>query len=169
MGCTDCTKTVSEVESCFDCPDFSAAYYAHKIINAVESGTFEADEDLMEDFKKFQNAKFVPTTKRQAITFMDKVAVRLVSILGTMAFFWFCMVLVTIPLIWPKTMPVLQYLSSGYLQLIFLPLIMVSGNLQQRRAELREESAYKITIKQDIQIEYLTYKLEQLRLLITTK
>ena len=53
-----------------------------------------------------------------------------VSKIGSMGFFYFCIILVTIPLFLPKTELVVQYISSGFLQLIFLPLIMVGQKLQ---------------------------------------
>jgi uncharacterized membrane protein len=169
MPCTNCEtfgQLTDEKESCcFECKDFSAARYAHRIMEALDTGNFEADEDLMADFNKYVNHKFVPTVKRQTATISDRIALWIVQRAGTMNFTYACFIMVTIPLLWnnPKVMSVVQYLSSAYLQLLFLPLILVAGNLQQRRAELREESSYRITIKQDIQIEWLSWKLDKLK------
>jgi uncharacterized membrane protein len=44
-----------------------------------------------------------------------------------------------------------------------MPLIMIAGNLQQKRAEMREEAAFKLSIKQDIEIEWLTYRLDKIQ------
>jgi len=153
----------NKIPLCFECSDFSSSVFAHRVIDAFNNEDFEVDENLLADFDRFVNKTFVPTIKRQANTRMDRVALFLVSKLGTMWFFWLCFFLVTLPLIIPKTMTVIQYVSSGYLQLLFLPLIMIAGNLQQKRAELREESSYKISVKQDIQIEWLNYKIDQLK------
>lgn len=166
--CTDFGKLDFNGDlACFNCSDFSSAQYAHRIFEAVDAGDFEADEDLMKDFNKFiklrLDSKYVPTIKRQASTFSDKLAIWIVQKAGTMNFTYACAVMVTIPLFWDKAMPVVQYLSSAYLQLLFLPIILVAGNLQQKRAELREQSAYKIQLKQDIQIEWLRYKLDKLK------
>ena len=60
----------------------------------------------------------------------SKIAVFGVNKIGSMGFFYFCVVLVTIPILLPKTQMVVQYISSGYLQLIFLPLIMVGQKIQ---------------------------------------
>ena len=154
----DTTKPV-----CFGCDYFNASAFARMILNAVNNDDFEVDENMLIDFNKYVNKKFTPTIKKQAVTPMDKVAIWLVSKLGTMTFFWLCFAMVTLPLVYPNSMPVVQYVSSGYLQLLFLPLIMIAGNLQQRRAELREESSYKISVKQDIQIEWLNYKIDRLK------
>jgi hypothetical protein len=153
---------------CFGCQDFSAPMFAKQIMKAINDDDFEVDEDLLHDFNKFLALKeFTPTRKKQAVTFMDRVAVWLVAKLGTMTFFWICTVLVTIPLIWPKVMPIIQYVSSGYLQLLFLPLIMIASNLQQRRAEMREESNYKLSVKNDIQMDWLNFKIDRLQKQIT--
>jgi hypothetical protein len=167
MPCTDCV-TFGQVNSdnessCFACPNFSAARYAHRILEALDTGNFEADEDLMADFNKYVNKKYVPTIKRQAATLSDRIALWIVGKAGTMNFTYACAVMVTLPLVFPQVMAVVQYVSSAYLQLLFLPIILVAGNLQQKRAELREESAYKIQIKQDIQIEWLNYKIDWLK------
>ena len=78
-----------------------------------------------------------------------------------MGFFYTCVVLVTIPLLLPPTLPVIQYLSSGYLQLILLPLIMVGQNLQGRHAELRAENDYKTNVKAEKEIEAILLHLEK--------
>ena len=58
-------------------------------------------------------------------------------------------------------MPVVQYVSSGYLQLIFLPLIMVGQNLQGRHAEIRAEHDYETNIKAEKEIESILLHLEK--------
>jgi hypothetical protein len=167
MPCTDC-KTFGQVNpttnehSCFACPNFSAARYAHRILEAVDSGNFEADEDLMTDFSKYVNCKYVPTIKRQPASVSDKIALWTVGYAGTMGFTYACFIMMLLPLAWTTSVTVVTYIS-GALQLVFLPLILVASNLQQKRAELREDSAYRIQIKQDIQIEWLNYKLDGLK------
>lgn len=82
-------------------------------------------------------------------TISDKIADFIVDKVGTMAFFWFCVALTTTPLIFPIVMPVIQYISSGYLQLILLPLIMVAGNRSDKLKELRSIREYKILFVSD--------------------
>ncbi len=100
--------------------------------------------------------------RNDGLSFTDKIALKATSIVGTMGFFFFCIVMVTIPLIFKETMPVVQYISSGYLQLIFLPLIMVGQNLQSKHSELRAENDYQINLKAEREIEviykYLDYQ-----------
>ena len=53
------------------------------------------------------------------------------------------------------------YISSGYLQLILLPLIMVGQNLQGRHAELRAEHDYETNIKAEKEVEAILLHLEK--------
>ena len=71
--------------------------------------------------------------------FNARLALWLTLHVGTMGFFYACVGLVTVPLIWPVTMAVVQYISSGYLQLIFLPLIMVGQGILNALADKRHQ------------------------------
>jgi len=91
----------------------------------------------------------------------DKIALFITSKIGTMSFFYFCLVLVTLPLFFKSSMPIVQYISSGYLQLIFLPLILVGQNLQSRHAELRAKHDYETNAKAEKEIEAILLHLEK--------
>jgi uncharacterized membrane protein len=54
-----------------------------------------------------------------------------------------------------------QYISSGYLQLILLPLILVGQNLASRHSELRSEHDYQTNIKAEKEIEAILLHLEK--------
>ena len=114
--------------------------------------------DLKKEFAPVQNVNEI---HRQRLSTSDKIALFITKHVGTMGFFYACAVLVTIPLIFPTTMPVVQYVSSGYLQLIFLPLIMVGQNLQGRHAEIRAEHDYETNIKAEKEIESILLHLEK--------
>jgi len=107
--------------------------------------------------KPIQN---VNEKRKASLSFLDRIAVGATSVVGTMGFFFACAIMVTIPLIYPTTMPVIQYISSGYLQLILLPLIMVGQNLQSRGSELRAENDYQVNMKAEREIEVLYQHLE---------
>jgi len=98
---------------------------------------------------------------RNKLSKTDKVALFITTRIGTMGFFYFCVILVTIPLFLPLTMPVVQYISSGYLQLILLPLIIVGQNLQGRHAELRAQHDYDTNVKAEKEIEAILLHLEK--------
>ena len=75
--------------------------------------------------------------------FNDWLAIRLSSVFATMGFFWFCLLLSLLPLKWPETMQAVQFVSSGVLQLIALPLLAVSGVIIGRKAEARAEQDHE--------------------------
>ena len=78
-----------------------------------------------------------------------------------MGFFYFCLIFVTIPLIFSAVMPTFQYLSSGFLQLILLPLILIQQNLQSRHDELRAQHDYETNLKAEKEIEAILLHLEK--------
>lgn len=73
----------------------------------------------------------------------EKIAVWVNTKVGTIYFALFCFLLVTIPIIFPKSYYIVFYISSGYLQLILLPLIIIGGNIQTQQAEKLAEDHYK--------------------------
>lgn len=73
----------------------------------------------------------------------DRFALWINNHVGTIEFTILCFVLVTIPLLKPSTQTVIFYISSGYLQLVLLPLIIMGGNIQAKHAEEVAEAHYK--------------------------
>ena len=114
--------------------------------------------DLRAEFAPIVNTNEIHQSK---LSKTDKLALFIVKRVGTMGFFYLCAVFVTIPLIFAPAMPVIQYVSSGYLQLILLPLIMVGQNLQGRHAELRAQHDYETNIKAEKEIEAILLHLEK--------
>ena len=114
--------------------------------------------DLRKEFAPIPNTNEIHKSR---LSKTDKVALFVVKRVGTMGFFYACAVMVTIPLFFAPAMPVVQYISSGYLQLILLPLIMVGQNLQGRHAELRAEHDYETNVKAEKEIEAILLHLEK--------
>lgn len=110
--------------------------------------------------KKLAPIQNVNDLREQAMSLTDRIALAATNVVGTMRFFYICAIMVTIPLIFPSTMKVIQYISSGYLQLILLPLIMVGQNLQSRHGELRAENDFQVNMKAEREIEVLYQHLE---------
>ena len=79
------------------------------------------------------------------LTKIEKMALKLVSYVGTMEFFIACVVLAIMPFIIPSSMPVVQYVSSGFLQLVLLPLILFGQNVQSRLEDIKSENMYLLT------------------------
>lgn len=59
------------------------------------------------------------------------LAIRLSAIFSTMACFYAFLLLALLPLVDPKILPVVQFISSGVLQLVALPLLAVAAKIIQ--------------------------------------
>lgn len=114
--------------------------------------------DLKREFAPIANTNEVHKSR---LSRTDKIALFITSKVGTMGFFYFCLALVSLPLIFKSTMPTVQYLSSGYLQLTLLPLILVGQNLQSRHSELRAQHDYETNLKAEKEIEAILMHLEK--------
>jgi uncharacterized membrane protein len=115
-------------------------------------------KDLRAEFSPVVNINEI---HRSCLTKTDKIALFITQRIGTMGFFYACVVLVTLPIIFKTMVPTVQYISSGFLQLVFLPLIMVGQNLQGRHAELRAENDYRTNVKAEKEIEAILLHLEK--------
>ena len=126
------------------------------IISCHECEDFELYIDNCTNIKRLKEIrKFLITEKLQIDNSISgKMADFLVSKVGTMSCFFSFIVLSSIPVIFPSTMAVVGYISSGYLQLIILPLIMVSGNRTDAIRVLKADREWKINI--------VTAKIEEL-------
>ncbi len=114
--------------------------------------------DLKREFAPIVNTNEIHKSR---LSKTDKLALYITSKVGTMGFFYFCLVLVTLPLFFSSTMSIIQYASSGYLQLILLPLILVGQNLQSRHSELRAQHDYETNLKAEKEIEAILLHLEK--------
>lgn len=114
--------------------------------------------DLRKEFAPIPNTNEVHAGR---LSKTDKVALFITRRVGTMTFFYACLVLVTIPLIYVPALPLVQYISSGYLQLILLPLILIGQNLQGRHAELRAQHDFETNVKAEKEVEAILLHLEK--------
>ena len=124
----------------------------------METPAIRTIADLRRDFAPIQNTNEIHKSR---LSKTDKVALFITNKIGTMGFLYACIILVTVPLLLPTTMPVIQYMSSGYLQLILLPLILIGQNLQGRHAELRAQHDYETNVKAEKEIEAVLLHLEK--------
>ena len=165
--CTSCKKfnTLNDdgFPACYDCINFSSSRYIDTVTEAIENGTIDVESDIIREFRqKCPSGKCLNTTREQ-LSLTDKLALFLVEkVAGTMVFFFICIVLATIPLVWAKLMPLVSYISSGYLQLIYLPLILVSGTIASKVSDIRSIRDFKAQIKSMIELERLNYKIYKL-------
>ena len=114
--------------------------------------------DLRRELAPIQNTNEV---HRSRLSKTDKLALFITKKIGTMGFFYLCVILATLPVFVPTTISVVQYISSGYLQLILLPLILVGQNLQSRHSELRTQHDYETNVKSEKEIEAILLHLEK--------
>lgn len=129
--CTDCEL---EVINCHDCEEFEN--YVMAINDLGKLKTIR------------RNLMLIKPSLEDTIS--GKIADWLVSVVGTMSCFYLFIVLATIPLVFPGLMSVVGYFSSGYLQLILLPLIMVAGNRADALREQKNEKEWKINLISNI-------------------
>ena len=95
------------------------------------------------------------------------IALNITKIVATMWCFYAFSILTIIPLIYPSTQSIIGFVSSSFLQLVLLPLLMVSGNLQSDKSETRAKKDHHM-----IKTELATLKEEMIvlqELVETTK
>src|SRR5512146_360900 len=114
-------------------------------------------EELKKEFTPIPNPNEV---QKSRLSKSDKVALFITKHIGTMTFFYFCLVLATFPLFYRPSMPIIQYVSSGFLQLVLLPLILIGQNLQGRHSELRAQHDYETNVRAEKEIEAILFHVE---------
>ena len=118
-------------------------------------------ETLREILEKHDHPINVNQTHQATLNWSMRLAAWITSHVSTMSFFWLCFILVTIPLIWKSSMPTVQYISSGYLQLILLPILGIGQAMQTRHAELMAQSDYAVNLKAEALMETLITEMEE--------
>ncbi len=103
---------------------------------------------------------------KENLSLSDKIALYITNKVGTFAFFIFTVCLTILPFIIPGLMNIIQFISSAFLQLILLPLIIIGQNLQSKHAELRAESAYDTSIKSESKIGLLSEEIAEQKILL---
>lgn len=124
----------------------------------VHTPAIKTIADIKREFAPVVNTNEVHKSR---LSRPDKIALFITGKIGTMGFFYICIVLATIPLVYRPAMSVVQYISSGFLQLVLLPLILIGQNLQGRHAELRAQHDYETNVKAEKEIEAILLHLEK--------
>jgi len=96
----------------------------------------------------------------EQLTITDKIALWITNKVGTFPFFIFTILLSMSPFLIPSLMPAVQFISSAFLQLILLPLIMIGQNLQSAHSEARAEATYMTAKRSEVNIENIHKHLE---------
>ena len=109
-------------------------------------------------FSPIENTNIV---HQHQLSILDRLALFITKKVGSMGFVFACVILVTIPIFFTSTITTVQYISSGILQLILLPLILVGQNLMGRHAELRAKHDFETNVKAEKEIETILLHLEK--------
>jgi Zn-dependent protease with chaperone function len=89
----------------------------------------------------------------ESLSLADRSALFIVDKAGTILFFLLCNLLCLSVLLEPDWTAWVQFISSGWLQLVLLPLMLIASNLQSRHAEKRADALYEATLKIDRSLE----------------
>ena len=81
------------------------------------------------------------------ISKLDRIAIKISNIVGTMPFFFACCILVFIPFILPHTLTMVQFISSGFLQLVLLPLMVINQNIASKLSDMETRGNFNKDLK----------------------
>ena len=85
----------------------------------------------------------------------DWIAVRANQLFSTMVCFWVFLIFALLPLRWPSAMPLVQFVSSGVLQLVALPLLGVGTVLAARASDRLSKEQHDATMDSHAKIHEL--------------
>lgn len=102
---------------------------------------------------------------RESLTILDKVAVFITNIVGTMwcAIAFTILALISLPqALEGGVATTISWIAQTFLQLVLLSIIMVGQNLQSRHSELRADADYETNIESKKDIETLMKRLDSI-------
>ena len=125
-------------------------------------------DELKSIRKPKRNANVI---KKEKITKLDKVALRITEKVGTMWFFLIIFVWTAIWLGWNSIGPVsmrfdpfpafvLWLFLSNMIQIFLMPLIMIAQNLQSAHSEALAEADFEVGLQSELEIETILKHLE---------
>jgi uncharacterized membrane protein len=79
----------------------------------------------------------------------ERVILWIATGVGSTAFLVFCILLSFTPLVFPSTLTLVQFISSGFLQLVLLPIIVIKQVLDARHDKIRADEEYKVNVKSE--------------------
>jgi uncharacterized membrane protein len=102
---------------------------------------------------------------KQQLTVLDKAAIFITKVVGTMwcAIAFTVLALVSLPeAIHGGTATTISWIAQTFLQLVLLSIIMVGQNLQSKHSELRADADYETNIEAKKDIEILMKRLDSI-------
>jgi uncharacterized membrane protein len=106
-----------------------------------------------------EKVKDIHQRHQKQLSRLDQFALAITRKVGTMGFFFFCIALTITPFLIREAMPYVQFISSAFLQLVLLPIIMIGQNIQAQEAERQAKIDFDINQKAEQEIEMLMEKL----------
>ena len=102
---------------------------------------------------------------KESLTMLDKVAVFITKIVGTMwcAIVFTLIALISLPAAFHGgTATTISWIAQTFLQLVLLSIIMVGQNLQSRHSERRADADYETNLEAKKDIEILLKRLDSI-------
>jgi uncharacterized membrane protein len=133
----------------------------------------------LDELKKHRKpVRNINVNHRQSLTPLERFAVWIADNIGTMGFFFIIALWTFVWLLWNSFAPaelrfdpfpafVLWLFISNMIQLFFLPLIMISQNLEKRRDEMRLEHDFEVNLKTEREVEAILANLEEQKEMIS--
>lgn len=101
---------------------------------------------------------------KESLGLNDRIGLSITTLVGTMwtAYLFAGLAFVALPSAIAQGSPtvLINWVSSNFLQLVLLPLIMVGQNLQSRKDQIRAQSDYETDREAEKKIEMILIKLE---------
>lgn len=115
------------------------------------------------ELKKLKKPVNANVKHKESLSPLDKVAVFITSLVGTMwcAIVFTLLALVSLPdAIRGGKATIISWIAQTFLQLVLLSVIMVGQNLQNKHSEARADADFDIDTKAELEIETILQHLE---------
>lgn len=117
----------------------------------------------LEELRKLKKPVNANIKHKESLTKLDKIAVFITSLVGTMwcAIAFTLLALVSLPdAIRGGRATIISWIAQTFLQLVLLSVIMVGQNLQNKHSEARADSNFDVNVKAELEIETILQHLE---------
>lgn len=117
----------------------------------------------LEELKKLNKPVNANVKHKESLTVLDRVAVVITSLVGTMwcAIAFTLLALISLPdAIRGGKATIISWVAQTFLQLVLLSVIMVGQNLQNKHSEARANADFDVNVKAELEIETILQHLE---------
>lgn len=117
----------------------------------------------LEELKKLKKPVNANVKHKENLTALDKTAVYITSVVGTMwcAIAFTLLALVSLPdAVRGGRATMIAWIAQTFLQLVLLSVIMVGQNLQNKHSEARANANFDVNVKAELEVETILQHLE---------